>query len=70
MNYNDIEAHAICKAWLTPTLEPIPPTRSPTRPRVPLTSPDFEYVPSRATNVAATWRRFGWNPPRAKETHE
>jgi len=55
---------------LKPKLTPICPTRSPTRPRVPLTSPDFEYVPSRATNVAATWRRFGWNPPRVKETHE
>ena len=66
----DIESHAICKVWLTPTLEPISPTRAPVRPRIPLTSPDFDYTPSRATNVAATWRRFGWIPPRAKETHE
>jgi len=63
MNYNDIEAHAICKVWLTPTLEPIPPTRSPTRPLVPLTSPNFDYTPARATNVAETWRKHGWKAP-------
>jgi hypothetical protein len=24
--------------------------------------PAFRYVPSFATSVAATWRRFGWRP--------
>lgn len=23
----------------------------------------FRYIPSAQTNVAATWRRFGWTPP-------
>jgi len=61
MNYNDIEAHAICKAWLTPTLEPIPPTRSPTRPTR-LLREGFDYVPASRTDITQTWRRFGWTP--------
>jgi len=57
----DIEAHAICKAWLTPTLEPIPPTRSPTRPTR-LLREGFDYVPAARTDITQTWRRFGWSP--------
>jgi hypothetical protein len=59
----DVEAHAICKAWLTPTLETISPTRSPTRPSIPITRPDFDYTPARATNVVETWRKHGWKAP-------
>lgn len=47
----------------TPTLEPISPTRAPTRPRIPVTSPEFDYTPARATNVAETWRKHGWKAP-------
>jgi hypothetical protein len=28
---------------------------------------DFRYVPSVATSVAETWRRFGWQPMRKAE---
>ena len=55
---------------LKPLMTPISPTRSPVRPSLPVTHPDFDYVPSRATNVQTTWRKFGWKPPRAKESHE
>jgi hypothetical protein len=47
----------------TPKLCPIPPTRTPTRPRLPITNPDFDYTPARATNVAETWRKHGWKAP-------
>ena len=49
---------------LKPLLTPLPVTKSPVLPSVRLTNPDFEYVPARATNVATTWKRFGWTPPR------
>ena len=29
--------------------------------------PAFRYVPSFATSVAATWRRFGWRPTTDEE---
>lgn len=47
----------------TPKLCPIPPTRSPVRSRLPITSPEFDYTPARATNVAETWRKHGWKAP-------
>jgi hypothetical protein len=28
---------------------------------------DFRYVPSVATSVAETWRRFGWRPKQKTE---
>lgn len=28
-----------------------------------LLNPEFEYVPHTKTDVQATWRRFGWEPP-------
>ena len=61
VHFVDIEAHAICKVWLTPTLEPIPPTRSPTRPTR-LLREGFDYVPASRTDITQTWRRFGWSP--------
>ena len=51
---------------LKPLITPIPPTRTPTRPRVPVTSPEFDYTPARATNVAETWRKHGWKAPLRK----
>jgi hypothetical protein len=24
--------------------------------------PDFKYVPAAATDIQATWRKFGWRP--------
>jgi hypothetical protein len=51
---------------LKPLLTPIVPTKSPTRPLVPLTSPHFDYTPARATNVAETWRKHGWKAPLRK----
>ena len=69
---NNFRGVRVAREWETAgfQLTPISPTRAPVRPRLPITHPDFDYTPSRATNVAATWRRFGWIPPRAKETHE
>ena len=61
VHFVDIESHAICKAWLTPTLEPIPPTRTPTRPTH-LLAQGFDYVPASRTDITQTWRRFGWTP--------
>ena len=61
MNYNDIEAHAICKVWLTPSLEPIPPTRAPTRPSKTLLQ-GFEYIPAAKTDIRQSWVKAGWIP--------
>lgn len=65
--FSEIENEAIARVWLSngfgPVLSPISPTRTPTRPRIPLTSPNFEYTPARATNVAETWRKHGWKAP-------
>jgi hypothetical protein len=32
------------------------------RPRKSILDPSFRYVPSVATSVVSTWRRFGWRP--------
>ena len=32
------------------------------KPRISILNPAFRYVPSVATSVASTWRRFGWKP--------
>jgi len=63
----DAEREAICKAWLDHgfRLDPIPPTRAPTRPSKTLMQ-GFEYTPARATNVAETWRKHGWKAPLRK----
>ena len=26
-------------------------------------NPDWQYIPANKTNVADTWRKFGWLPP-------
>lgn len=31
--------------------------------KAPLLDPAFKYVSSAATDVQATWRKFGWTPP-------
>lgn len=31
--------------------------------KAPLLDPSFKYISSAATDVQATWRRFGWVPP-------
>jgi hypothetical protein len=31
--------------------------------KAPLLDPAFKYISSAATDVQATWRRFGWAPP-------
>jgi hypothetical protein len=66
-SFTDIEREAIARVWLSqgfnPHIEKIPPTRAPVRPRIPITSPNFDYTPARATNVAETWRKHGWKAP-------
>lgn len=37
------------------------------KPWVSILDPLFEYVPSMATSVAGTWRRFGWRPTTSYE---
>ena len=46
---------------LSPTLTPIPVTRTPYKPVKGLLQ-GFKYTPSAKTDVQATWRRFGWKP--------
>ena len=36
-------------------------------PRIPLLDPRFRYVSAAATDVAATWKRFGFNPVASAE---
>ena len=31
--------------------------------------PNFKYVPSAATDITQTWRRFGWKPIEKPEKH-
>ena len=38
-----------------------------TTPAIPLSDPRFNYKPAAATDVQATWKRFGWVPPSQKE---
>ena len=61
----EIESEAIARVWLSkgfsPTLEPISPTRTPTRPTR-LLHQGFDYVPASRTDITQTWRRFGWTP--------
>lgn len=33
------------------------------KPSISILEQAFRYVPSVATSVADTWRRFGWRPP-------
>ena len=47
----------------SPSLTPIPPMKTLVMPSKRITSPDFEYTPARATNVAETWRKHGWKAP-------
>ena len=37
------------------------------KPAISILDPAFQYVPSVATCVADTWRRFGWRPLSALE---
>ena len=41
---------------MKPTLKPAPAHRAR------ILDPNFVYVPAAATDVQATWRRFGWRP--------
>jgi len=38
-------------------------TKHPCLPAIPLTDKRFAYQPAAATDVQATWARFGWTPP-------
>lgn len=42
-------------------------TPTPQVPKVPLTNPEFEYVPSMKTDITKTWRKFGWVPLKEKK---
>ena len=37
------------------------------KPAMSILDPSFHYVPSVATSLATTWRRFGWRPMSADE---
>lgn len=41
-----------------------------THPTVRVTDPRFQYTSSAATDVQATWRRFGWRPVEPKTPSE
>jgi hypothetical protein len=36
-------------------------------PTIPLSHPDFVYIPSEKTDVQKTWSKFGWKPQEKKD---
>jgi len=38
------------------------------KPSLSILDPTFHYVPSVATSVTDTWRRFGWRPTSSRRT--
>ena len=67
----DAEREAICKAWLDHgfRLDPIPPTRAPTRPSKTLMQ-GFEYIPAAKTDIRRSWVKAGWIPIERKAPND
>lgn len=40
-----------------------------TKMRAPILDPSFKYTMSSATDVQATWRKYGWVPPSELKAH-
>ena len=67
----DAEREAICKVWLDHgfRLDPIPPTRAPTRPSKTLMQ-GFEYIPAAKTDIRRSWVKAGWIPIERKAPND
>ena len=47
-------------------LKAVPPIGTTYKPKS-ILDPAFKYIPSAATDVQATWIKFGWKPPERKK---
>ena len=67
----DAERQAIAKVWIERgfRLDPIPPTRAPTRPHKTLLQ-GFEYIPAAKTDIRQSWVKAGWIPIERKAPND
>ena len=54
---------------LHPLLDPLPPTRAPTRPSKTLMQ-GFEYIPAAKTDIRRSWVKAGWIPIERKAPND
>ena len=67
--YNLSNPAHIPMIMLHPLLDPLPPTRAPTRPSKTLMQ-GFEYIPAAKTDIRRSWVKAGWIPIERKAPND